>query len=221
LLAFACSGEPALPTSDVVSALPWQGDEQLRYVIKAGDGRVVAEGILLIDVIGSRTNLAQSFGSPDDSKRDDVTVQVDSATLKPIGSNRRIVSGDQSSTLEVTYTEQGALIKAGDRQTGLSVPEHSYDNDTSLFVWRTIPFAEGYRAAYTTIITNHRTRQQVTLHVTGKEMVSVPAGEFNAWRLEVEAGGVRQIAWYADTPARPLVKYDNDNGQIFELVALP
>jgi hypothetical protein len=58
----------------------------------------------------------------------------------------------------------------------------------------------------------------VTLEVIGKESVSVPGGQFSAWRLEVRAGGVRQIAWFADTAQRQLVKYDNDNGQIFELV---
>ena len=44
-----------------------------------------------------------------------------------------------------------AVIKAGERQSGLSVPEHSYDNDSSLFLWRTIDFREGYEARYITI----------------------------------------------------------------------
>ena len=31
----------------------------------------------------------------------------------------------------------------------------------------------------------------------------------------------RGTAWYADTPTRPLVRYDNDRGQFFELVSRP
>ena len=59
---------------------------------------------------------------------------------------------------------RGVLIKHNDeKQTGLSVPEHSYDNDTSLFLWRTLPFAIGYEGRYTTIITNFRARQTVDL----------------------------------------------------------
>jgi hypothetical protein len=61
----------------------------------------------------------------------------------------------------------------------------------------------------------------VTLTVTGRERVSVPAGSFEAWRLEVRAGGVRQVAWFADTPSRTLLKYDNSRGLFFELERLP
>jgi hypothetical protein len=190
-------------------------------VLKDRGGKVVAEGVLLVDVIGERTNLAQSFGTPDESNRDDVTIAVDSLTLKPFESTRRIVNEDEVETLSVTYTDQAAVIKQGEKQSGLIVPEHAYDNDTSLFLWRTIPFAEGYEASYITVITNRRSRQDVTLAVTRKETVRVPAGEFSAWRLEIRAGGRHQVAWYADTATRPLLRYDNDNGQFFELKSLP
>jgi hypothetical protein len=218
LAGIACNGGDAgPPTSDIVTTIPWPGDEELRYVLKEPDGDIVGRGVLLIDVIGERTNLAQSFSNAAETNRDDLTVQVDSRTLKPFSSTRRIVNEDDVEILEVTYSEDGALIKQGDRQSGLSVPEHSYDNDTSLFLWRTIPFAEGYESSYITIITNRRSRQKVTLEVVGKEQVTVPAGQFTAWRLEVRTGNARQFAWYEDAPARRLVKYDNDRGLIFEL----
>jgi hypothetical protein len=221
----ACSGgDDGPPTSDVAGTPPWTGDEQLQYVLKADSGREVARGVLVIDVLNGRTNLAQSFTNPDETNRDDLTVQVDSQTLKPFSATRRILNDDDDDVelIEVTYTDEGALIKLdSDKQSGLSVPEHSYDNDTSLFLWRTLPFAEGYEASYNTIITNHRNRQKVNLRVTGKESVTVPAGQFTAWRLEIRAGGRTQVAWYADTTTRPLIKYDNDAGTIFELETRP
>jgi hypothetical protein len=61
----------------------------------------------------------------------------------------------------------------------------------------------------------------VTLRVIGKETVRVPAGEFQAWRLEVKTSNAKQTAWYADTPTRPLVRYDNDRGLFFELERAP
>lgn len=221
MLAASCGGDSGPPTSDIVTTIPWQADEQLQYILINEDGDRLAEGVLLVDVIGERTNLAQSFGNATETNRDDLTVNVDSRTLKPFSSNRRIVNGDEIETIEVTYTEAGALIKQGDRQSGLTVPEHAYDNDTSLFLWRTIPFAEGYEASYTTVITNRRSRHKVVLEVTGKETVTVPAGEFSAWRLEIRTENAKQTAWYADTPTRPLVRYDNDRGQFFELVSRP
>jgi hypothetical protein len=57
------------------------------------------------------------------------------------------------------------------------------------------------------------------LEVRGKETVEVPAGTFEAWRLKISSGDGDQTAWYADTPERPLVRYDNGR-QVFELLSL-
>jgi len=181
------------------------------------DGGELGTGVLTVSVEDDVTRLIQTFSS--DAAHDTIEVVVDSATLKPISSLREIEETDGDETrIEVEYTEDGALIKQNDdKQSGLSVPEHSYDNDTSLFLWRTLPFAEGYQGSYNTIITNHRTRQKVNLRVTGLETVIVPAGTFEAWRLVITTSNARQIAWFADTPERPLVRYDNDRDVIFEL----
>jgi hypothetical protein len=176
---------------------------------------------LEVTVMGDGTTLSQRFVS--ETTTDSIDVIVDSDSLKPISSVRTIENEnpDDEDLIEVTYTEAGATVKVGDRQTGLSVPEHSYDNDTSLFLWRTLPFAEGYEASYTTIITNRRSRQEVVLSVTRKETVTVPAGTFDCWRLEIATANARQVAWYADTPTRPLIRYDNDRDVIFELLIGP
>jgi hypothetical protein len=168
--------------------------------------------------------LGTRYESPNGNS-DTTTVVVDAMTLKPISSLREIDNDnpDDEDRIEVQYTEEGALISTGegDRQSGLTVEEHSYDNDTSLFLWRTIAFAEGYEASYITVITNQRSEQQVILRVPGKETVTVPAGQFEAWRVDVITSNARQTAWYADTPTRPLVRYDNDRGTIWELTSAP
>ena len=40
-------------------------------------------------------------------------------------------------------------------------------------------------------------------------------------RLEIAADDAHQVAWIADPPARTLVRYDTDNGLIFELEKAP
>jgi hypothetical protein len=158
------------------------------------DGKALGQAVLSIEVQGGETTLQQAFETESGAK-DTISVAVDSATLKPIASQRDILEADgDEERIEVEYTEDGALISQGDdKGTGLSVPEHSYDNDTSLFLWRTLPFAEGYEGSYTTIITNHRARQKVNLRVTGIETVTVPAGTFDAWRLEITTSNARQV----------------------------
>jgi hypothetical protein len=168
---------------------------------------------------GATTTLTQSFWDTSRENTDTTTVIVDSQTLKPVSATRVITTADERDELDVTYTEDGVLIRQGGRQSGMSVPEHSYDNDTSLFLWRTIPFEEGYVGRYVTIITNRRNRQTVEVSVKGLERVAVPSGNFDAWRVEIRTENARQVAWYADTAARTLIRYDNNRGTIFELDA--
>lgn len=196
---------------------PWTADENWFYDLVDDDGREVGQAVLTVEVLDGQTRLWQEFEG--DDAADTTTVTVDSTTLKPIAAGREILEPDGDiQRIEVEYTEEGALIRQGDeRQSGLSVPEHSYDNDTSLFLWRTLPFAEGYEASYNTIITNRRARQKVNLRVEGLETVTVPAGTFEAWRLVITTSNARQTAWYANTPQRQLVRYDNDRNLIFEL----
>ncbi len=219
--AAACSGGgPSGPTSDIVATIPWQGSENLSYALKDGRGDTVGSGRLTIEVSGGQTVLTQLYESEAGSDR--IEVRVDSRTLKPVSATRQIRSRYANEMIEVTYTPEGALIRKGGRQSGLSVPEHSYDNDSSLFLWRTLPFEASYEARYVTIITNRRSRQLVEIEVTGRETVRVAAGEFPAWRLAIRTSNAKQTAWYAsELPARPLLRYDNDRGTIFELQGLP
>jgi len=220
VLVAACSGGDSVPASDVVSVVPWRSSESAVYVLKSkGKGEVVGRTTLSVATSDSNVELSQSFAG--DNATDVSTVVADAQTLKPVSATRKIKNTKDDRELVVTYSKDGALIKDGDKQSGISVPEHAYDNDASLFLWRTLAFADGYQGKYVTMITNRRTRQEVMLKVRGKETVRVPAGEFTAWRLEIAADDAKQVAWIADTPARTLVRYDNDNGLIFELEKAP
>ncbi len=216
----SCGGSESRPTSDVVAKVPWPAEENLSFVLKDKGGRTVGRGVLTVSAESDgRSRLSQRFTAGENS--DETSVVVDAKTLRPISGQRVIVAPNQRDEIQTTYEGETARIKQGDKQTGLKLPENAYDNDTSLFVWRAIDFRDGYNGSYWTIITNRRSRQQVTIIVMGREQVTVPAGQFTAWKLQVETENARQTAWYADTPSRPLVRYDNDRGTIFELERLP
>lgn len=200
--------------------MPWQPGEEATYRLKrTQSGEAVGQTRLTVRSAAGGVELTQSFAN--ETASDLSSVVVDAQTLKAASATRKIKNPRDERELQVTYSQQGALIKDGDKQSGISVPQHAYDNDISLFLWRTLDFKDGYQARYITLITNRRTRQDVTLRVRGKETVRVPAGEFTAWRLEIRAEGANQVAWISDTPARTLVRYDNDRGLIFELEKAP
>ncbi|MGB6836388.1 MAG: DUF3108 domain-containing protein, partial [Dehalococcoidia bacterium] len=130
----------------------------------------------------------------------------------------------ETTVLESRYEDELVRITARsdgrERSNPLRLKEHYYDNESSLFLWRTLRFEEGYRASYHAVMVNRRKQQVVRVEVVGRESVTVPAGTFQAWRIEVRSGGVEQVAWYADTATRPLVKYDNSE-LLFLLTELP
>ena len=225
LLASGCTDESA-QTQDIVSSIPWPDHERAQYVRLDLDGeRERGQGVLEVTRRDEQFELSLRF--EEESNTDESLVTVDAATLKP-ASVRRELRGEDNVTIEAEYDAVEKVITVTETEDGdeRTVPrrldkEHYYDNESSLFLWRTIDFREGYTATYYTVLPNQGgTQHTVSLRVAGKEEVTVPAGTFDAWRVETRSGDLRQIAWYADTPGRPLVQYDNDFNSILRLTSI-
>jgi len=219
LAACTLSEEDSLPAQDIVVSIPWKVGEETSYTIM-DDDKTVGTGVLRIDQENGQLRLSQSYQSPEFDDRS--SVLVDPQTLKPIEGERVIASEDGVLRIDVRYSgataeiERIATAEGKDEERRidrLDVPEHAYDTGASLFLWRTIPMQVDYRAAYrsmATAVVGKSQENKVTLRVLRQETVEVPAGTFQAWRVEVRApGGVKQTAWYATDSARRLLKYDS------------
>jgi hypothetical protein len=112
---------------------------------------------------------------------------------------------------QLTYKPPDATEPDSTRSSPLCVPEHAYDNDTSLFIWRTLKFEQGYTVTYATVFSNRRDTQTVTLRVGGKETVTTPAGDIEAWIVDLSADQLTQRAWLATSPDHKLVAYQNES----------
>ena len=213
LASFAAWGcaEEKVETQDIVSAIPWASREEAHYRLEDREGNEDGVGVVAVEQRGETYRLTLRFR--DDGNSDESEVTVDAESLKPLSVRRVIVGEDRTDAVEGNYVEEGVLIDAqsdGDEtKSSLRVPEHSYDNESSLFLWRTLPFEEGFEATYNTIKVNQRERSTVTVTVVGRETVDVPAGTFETWRVEVRSGNINQVAWYATDARHHLVKYDN------------
>jgi hypothetical protein len=220
LTACTLTAEEPLPTQDVVTSIPWKVGEETSYSILDDGDELLGTGVLRIDQEDGRLRLSQHYQNPDFDDRS--SVLVDAETLKPVEGDRVITGEDGVLRIEVHYSggiveiERTATDEKGkeeQRVDRLDVPEHAYDTGASLFLWRTIPMQLDYRVAYNsmaTAVVGKSQENRVTLRVLPQETVEVPAGIFQAWRLEVRApGGVKQTAWYSTDSARRLVKYDS------------
>jgi hypothetical protein len=220
----ACTSETTTLSGEaLVSDIPWLSSEEARYRLMDG-GDEKGSGVLTIDTQGERVTFGQAFESEDFS--DEAEAVVDGATMEP-ESVRRVIDGPEGERRwEAQYEDAAVTVvqksEDDERRDKISVPTSSYDSWTDVFLWRTIDFRDGYESSYSDVLSATLARPQVisqTVRVKGKETVEVPAGKFEAWRLEIRSDEGSQEAWYADTDTRPLVRYDNGS-LVFELISL-
>lgn len=221
LLASGCAAEEK--TGDIVTTIPWPDHERSQYVLLTRDGKDErGQGVLEATRDGATFELSLSFAG--DGNTDKSVVTVDATTLKPI-SSRRVFTGSEEGTVTADYdaTEQVVTVTENtsgeDRTVPLRLKDNYYDNDASIFLWRTIDFREGYKASYRGVVANQGAQPVITVRVLRKEEITVPAGTFQTWKLDISFNDRRQTAWYADTPEHPLVQYDNTL-QLFQLTAI-
>jgi hypothetical protein len=235
VLLAACYGEDvscAQEESDIVSVIPWPDGEALTYVILDSDGEdVLLNGSMRATLDGSDYELNLLFEDLH-GQTDESTVKVNAETMKPSFVRREITCGEERQLVEGEYerdVEDGddvlhikEIDQDGDERTlPLRLDEPYYDNESSLYLWRTIPFELGYEGNYNTVIAAQGVQHDVNVQVEEEEEVEIKLGRFDSWYVEIRSQSRTQRLWFSDTPERYLLQYDNSRGQLFQLAELP
>ena len=227
LLAAGCGANDPPETGEIVNAIPWTESEAYAYVLVNSDQEEQGRGVMSIVETDDGWVISQDFEDAD-GNADRSAVAVGERLL-PIAGRRTIVGREDDRREELT-TSYGALndgshgvrirqqtFKPYDSDEADStrcnpnkLTEFAYDNDTSLMLWRTIKFEEGFEITYTASIAGRRTDRPLTLRVRRQEKVKTPAGEFDAWLVGIEGEGETQNAWFSTDPSHKLLVYDND-----------
>jgi len=202
----------------LVSQIPWGDREKTVYIIQSYHGVPVGGGEMEIFRRDSRFVFSQRYRVGE--FRDEIRIEVDARTLKPVSESRTLNTTKGKITLDTRYEDGKLSIELntpeGPKSATMTVPEDAYDNDEVLFLFRTLPFREGYSTSYTHVIPINALKPKATVKVLSREKVSTPGGEFEAWKLEVKVGVQKQYIWYAVEKPHLLVKYDN--GQLIFLL---
>lgn len=217
------------PRADVVTQIPWTAPETHTYELRVNN-ELKATTTLSIAKDGDAFVLTQHTAD-DSGNIDESITRVDSTTLKPLANTHSISDKSQRRVADAayedvdkdcgskrvvritqnTYKPPAAEKPDSTRSNPLCVPEHAYDNDSSLFLWRTLKFEKGYTVTYAAVFSNRRDTQAVTLTVKDKLKMKTPAGEIETWQVDLNADQVTQQAWFATTPDHKLVAYQNES----------
>jgi hypothetical protein len=207
----ACGGDADRPITRIFLAPPWTADETAEYNLVIEDDEIYGTCVLetRLNAEGPNTRLNRLCG--DGKNRDDGSVLVEAATLKPLRANRTQVQVDEDSTERYSFSSsyEPPIVKftadenGEPRETERDLPEPDelspdpgyYDDESLLWLVRGIELREGYEASYQNVSAGTGQVFRVDITVEGREAVSVPAGEFTAWKVRVETSAITQFAW--------------------------
>lgn len=208
----------------IVGAIPFADGEEFTYELR-GDRGVLGYGVLSVMSEGGNFILEQQYdeAAPPEGEQptsDRSTVTVDASTLRPQSVERVMQSRDDIDEYRGQYAPDGSSVttttgEPDSKERTIELPEHAYENESSLWLWRTLPLAEDYTSRYVSVNTIERTRQTVELEVTGQQRMTVPAGTFDTWRLQVRNGRATRVVWINIEAPHQVVQWDNGDTVLF------
>ena len=190
-----------------LSEVPWQVGETTVYDVLGRDGQRLGEATWTWTRHDGEWLQAYEIVVSGSATTGEVLVDSE---LFPISSWRE-TSGRRSEAVygadDVTITS----IAADGTETTRNVNARPdmLDNEQTLQTQRALPLAEGYRTVYTDLVPSTGAAVRMNVNVTGREQVTVPAGVFAAWHVEMSAGGVTHEAWYDVDPPYLMLRYLN------------
>ena len=216
LALFGCG--PTTPTI-TVHQIPWPDDETISYAVQDSQGTEL--GTLNMTIRREGDIYLMTSCMVMGNSTDEITIAMNADDLKPISETRTINVPPGGALpqglyeVRATYEDSNKVTIEADLPDNqhqgpyaFDIPADSYANDQVWYLFRTLPFAEGYAGRYTNIIvwTNYQT-PAATITIVGNETVETPVGSFNCHKLELSVLNITIHFWCSVDPPHYLVKY--------------
>lgn len=199
-----------------VSPAPWTSGEDLRYQIKTPSGAKMGLGRNTVEageINGQKIWRFSSHLHVGMQQWSQSAVAV--GTLKPIHNRwKHPLVGEA----EISYVNGGADVtfKGKEGVTHADFDGIVYDNEEAVHLFRCLPLAAGYNTTVAIFVGLTGATLPIKLEVTGPEVVQVPAGNIECFKVALNIG---QTLWYSADAHRYLVKFEG-GGIVSELTAI-
>jgi hypothetical protein len=217
-----CAAAPGCrPQTPLALTPPWQAGEFSRLVMSnSATGERIGDWDTRVerDPAGGGYVLSTSMTTADASERASVTVSAGDLTPSFMELQGEGGAAKMMVLLRATYSGgkvTGAITQDGVGQPypSLKLPKPPYfDNEQVVFVLRALPLAEGYKVTLNVIVTRGANKAQIAIAVGAAESVTVPAGTFDCWPVELV--GLGQKFWIAVDEPHQLVQFANSGSAI-------
>jgi hypothetical protein len=208
-------------------AAPWGVGESSEYAVTDVNGQ--AAGITRYEITAGQSS---DNGSGWSIRREiaaqgvNETVAVETTDdYRPLTSTvtRSTVSQPGQETVRATY-DRGQVdmelttIQNVTTYERTNIPSDARDSNVLLPIVRALPLAEGYATRIQSFLPIAGLMETFTVSVLDTETVTVPAGTFETFKVELRTNDYTTLAWYAQDAAHLLVKYEDGRNQgTFEL----
>ena len=196
---------------------PWADGEEERWDIKLAGGLKLGFGVLTADAAESHGQKIWRFGLLMSATGSGQAshVEVDASTMKPIHSVWKHSLLGEANTV---YASDHADVKmTGKEDVGkILLDGPVYDNEEGYQLFRRLPLAQGYKSTIPVFSSLGSGSIRLNVEVTGTETVTVPAGTFPCYRLDLHIG---QVFWISTNALREIVKIEG-GGVTIELTGV-
>ena len=186
---------------------PWRDGERTIYDVLGRDGQRVGEATWTWMregdgwLLGYRSDLSGSVTEGETHLAADLLPE---RGWRASG-GRRVEAeyGDDTVVITTTAADGTTTTREVDRKAT------TLDNEQTLQTQRALPLAADYRTGYSNLVAASGAQVAMTISVVGREQVTVPAGTFAAWRVEMRSGSATHDAWYSVEAPHLLLRYVN------------
>lgn len=228
--ALDANGPVVLSTSPAFLHLgpaPWMSGEVMRFSLKSGAGLALGDhrwSVEAVTVGGRAVWRVEQYMSITFNKTFQYSrVDADKDSFAPVSGLTRNARGDFSAVYGLDRVKLTTTISTNTTVRDIVAGRVAYDNEQALYVIRRMPLAEGYSGSFDIFSVQGGALVRCTITVTGKEAVTVPAGAFDCYKLDlaVFSGTIKALQhtlWISTDKRKLLVKYDAAGQMVEELI---
>ncbi|MDE0199974.1 MAG: DUF3108 domain-containing protein [Caldilineaceae bacterium] len=217
----ACGSSPPQPL--IFGDPVWTDGETSVYRVTNREDRIVGTAAFQVNhrqQDGGWTLLREII---DAGVSEQATIEMQPVGYRPVYSHLVRTFGGGKQVVETQFEGAQVDIALTNRQGAtvyqrVQVPSDIRDERTLLLIMRALPLAQGYATRINSFLPIAGQMERVALQVRRKENVTVPAGSFDTWVVELKANDRTTRAWVAQAAPFPVVKFIDGRSQAtFEL----
>ena len=196
----------------------WQDGEIHQFAVLDKDGQTVGTAYFRMQAGGEAVGpQGWTFGREISAAGVFETVQVELSMpgYRPVRSQmHRTIQDEGSEAVEAEFQGSTVQLTLTNRQQvttyeQVNVPSDIRDERTLPMIVRTLPLEPGYATQLNSFLPVAGALEPVAVQVKKPEQVTVPAGSFDAWLVELKYPNSTTRLWIGQAPPYPLVKLEN------------